>query len=444
MADQHHEPHAGGSRNPTPWLALVLVMVLAGTALFVSGFSLGRLSATTGGTGASREQLFRPFWDAYNDIVKRYVGPVDQEQLVQGAIEGLFRALGDPFSFYMTEQEYRNSLQGLSGQFEGIGAQMATQQPDGSSCTTISATCRLVVTAVLRSSPALMAGLEPGDVVLAVDGKAVTGASLDAVIALIRGPKGTTVTLTLERGATPRDMAIQRDVIQREDVTSQTLADGRIGYVQVRGFSAASADDLHAQLADLVSGGAEGLILDLRDDPGGYVEQAQRIASEFVGSGTLYWEQSARADPVPQPAASGGVATDQALRLVVLVNHGTASASEIVAAAIRGNQRGLLVGQTTYGKGTVQEFIELPGAGGYRLSVRKWLTPDQTWIHGVGLTPDVAIEPASDDPAGTDTQRDAAVELLLSPQWPLPAPTPSPAPAPTPTGASVPAAVAAC
>jgi carboxyl-terminal processing protease len=250
------------------------------------------------------------------------------------------------------------------------------------------------------------------DVILAVDGTPVLDSSLELVIPLIRGPKGTTVTLTLERAGQPVELAIQRDVIQREDVLSETLAEGRVGYVKVAGFSAAAAADLRAQLSTLIDGGVKALILDLRDDPGGYVAAAKEISSEFVATGPLYWEQSAGHDPVAEQPEEGGVATDPSLHMVVLVNGGTASASEIVAGALQGNGRAQLVGEQTFGKGTIQEFKELPGAGGYRLSVRKWLTPDQTWIHGVGLTPDVVVTPPAEPEPGVDVQLDRAIEIL--------------------------------
>lgn len=403
-------------RNRLPVLfALLVVAVVGGAALFVSGFALGRLAGATPGTSDARQDLFRPFWNAYDDVSRNYVGDIDPARLVEGAIKGIFQALQDPYSAYLTEEEYRQSLAGLSGEFEGIGVEMATRELDDEPCATISETCRLLVTRVIRGSPALTAGIIENDVVLAVDGKSTLGSSLEVVVPTIRGQRGTTVVLTIERAGQPMEVSVVRDVIRREDVRSEVLADGRIGYLKVLGFSGASADDLNQQLRALVEEHrVSGLILDLRDDPGGYVDAARKIASEFVAASPLYWEQAATGDPTPQDPLAGGVATDPSLRMVVLVNGGTASASEIVAAALQGTGRAQLVGQQTFGKGTIQEFKELPGAGGYRLSVRKWLTPDQTWIHGVGLTPDVVVElPAEPDP-GIDIVLDRAVDLLTT------------------------------
>jgi carboxyl-terminal processing protease len=433
----------GISGRPRPsrasaYVAMFLVGVVGGAGLFVSGFALGRLSGATPGTSDSRQDLFRPFWDAYNDVSTNYIGQVDPHLLVEGAIKGIFDALGDPYSVYMTEEEYLASLGGLSGEFEGVGIEMTTFEADGQPCPTISTTCQLTITKVIRGSPALAAGLLRDDVVLAIDGTSTIGSTLDQVAASVRGQKGTTVVLSIERDGSRMDVAVIRDVIQREDVVSEVFADGKIGYVKVIGFSSASATDLHDMLSDLIERDhVKGLILDLRDDLGGYVDAAQRISSEFVGSGPLYWEQTAGQEPVAQNPTPGGVATDPAVPVVVLVNASTASASEIVAGAIQGNSRGQLVGVITFGKGTIQEFKQLPGAGGYRLSVRKWLTPDQTWVHGVGLTPDVIVDGPSNAQPDVDPQLNRGVELLLEKIKASPAP--SLLPSPTPAALAAPA-----
>jgi carboxyl-terminal processing protease len=343
------------------------------------------------------------------------LGTIDQHALVEGAINGIFQALGDPFSFYMTEEQYQASLSGISGEFEGVGIELTLQDAQGQSCDSISDICQLVITKVIRGAPAVTAGLLAGDIILEVDGKALTGMTLDTVVPLIRGPQHTTVTLTIERNGARMDIPVVRDVVQREDVTSDVLAGGRVGYIKIADFSAAAASDFHDQLQQLVdTDHVVGVVLDLRDDPGGYVDAAQKVASEFVDTTPLYWEEAANQPPQAIAPIPGGVATNPALPVAVLVNGGTASASEIVSASLQGNHRAALVGQQTYGKGTIQEFKQLPGSGGYRLSVRKWLTPDQTWINGVGLTPDVVVAPAASGQTG-DPQLDRAIEVVLAP-----------------------------
>ena len=432
-AEERYARQRGGEPSrASSFLALFLVAAVGGAGLFFSGFMLGRLNGQTPGTSDANQELFRPFWDAYNDVTTNYVGEVDPHLLVQGAIDGIFQALGDPYSSYLTEEEYRSSLGGLSGEFEGVGIEMATLE-NGEGCPTISETCRLTITRVIRGSPAIAADLRQGDVLLAVDGTSTLGSTLELVVPTVRGPKGSTVTLAIERDGTELDVSVVRDVIQREDVRSEVIADGRVGYLKVLGFSSASAADLKDQLRELIEErGVKALILDLRDDPGGYVDAAHKIASEFVGTSPLYWEQEAGEEPEAKHPDPGGVATDTSIPMVVLVNGGTASASEIVAGSLQGSGRAQLVGQKTFGKGTIQEFKELPGAGGYRLSVRKWLTPDQTWIHGEGLTPDVAVElPAEPDPA-VDVVLERGIEVLLEKIDSAPAATPVPSPVPSP------------
>lgn len=424
--------------RPSTLVAIFLVVAIGGGALFVSGFALGRLAGATPGTTAENQDLFRPFWDAYNDITQNYVGKVDQHLLVEGAIGGLFTALGDPFSQYLTEEQFQQSLGGLSGEFTGVGVQLTTRDAQGHACDTVSDTCQLVIVHVVRNSPALRAGLQENDVIVAIDGSSTTGMTVDDVAGKLRGPKGTTVSITVDRAGTTQEISVTRDVIQREDVQSDVLANGRVGYLKIAGFSSASAGDFHNLLDQLINQDkVQAIVLDLRDDPGGYVDAAQKIASEFVSNKPLYYEQTSTGDPMPQQPIVGGVATNPAIPVVVLVNGGTASASEIVSAAIQGNSRGQLVGSKTYGKGTIQEFKELTGAGGYRLSVRKWLTPDLTWIHGVGLLPNVEIEPPDNQPAGQDAVLDKGIQVALDalanpsatfPPPPTSAPTPSASP----------------
>lgn len=419
-------------------LAIFLVVAIGGAGLFISGFALGRLAGATPGTSQDNQELFRPFWDAYNDITNSYVGKVDQHLLVEGAIGGLFGALNDPFSQYLTEEQYRSTLSGLSGEFSGVGVQVATLDGQGNACDTISDACHLSVIHVVRNSPAQKAGILDDDVIVAIDNSSTNGLSVDDAAGRLSGDKGTSVAITVDRSGATKDFSVVRDVIQREDVVSEVMSDGKVGYIKIAGFSSASSSDFHNLLNELVNTSkVQAIVLDLRDDPGGYVDAAQKIASEFVGDKPLYFEQSANSDPVPQQPIAGGVATNSSVPVVVLVNGGTASASEIVSAAIQGNGRGQLVGSKTYGKGTIQEFKELPGAGGYRLSVRKWLTPDLTWINGIGLLPNVEAQPPDNEPAGQDTVLEEGIQIALeelaNPSATFPAPPTYPPVSPSPS-----------
>jgi carboxyl-terminal processing protease len=410
-------PVASRSRRPSILtIAVVVVALLAGSALFMSGYTMGRQSAAEPGTPIGEDEAFRPFWDTYHTIKDRYAGgEVDRRALVEGAIRGMIEALGDPYSSYLTSDEYRDSLQGISGQFEGIGAEIATEAADGTQgCATLGPDCRLVIIAPLDGSPAQAAGLRSGDFVLAADGVSFDGLNVDAARDRIRGPKGSVVALTVQRGAAePFALEITRDIIEQEEVVSRDLADGSVGYVRLNGFSDRGATELSEAVRAHVDAGRGALILDLRGNPGGYVTAARAVASEFIGSGVLFFEEDARGERVPTEASPGGAATDPSVRVVCLIDGGSASASEIVAGALQDLGRATLVGQTSFGKGTVQQWQELTGEGGaFRLTVARWLTPDGRSIHDVGVEPDVVV-PIPDRAVG-DPTLDAALELLGS------------------------------
>jgi len=420
-----HFPPPGGpsaarrGRGALTWVGLAAVLVLAGTTLFVAGLTLGRQTALSPGTPADLQAPFQPFWDAYHAIEQRYAGgPIDEGNLVEGAIDGMFKSLGDPYSSYMNAQDYRRSLSGLSGQFEGIGATLTTLDATGTEgCSPAGPACRMTVVRPLPGSPADKAGVRAGDVVAAVDGASVDGKTVDEVVKLVRGPRGTQVILTLQRGGeSPFDLTITRDVITSVDVSTRLLANGEVGYLRIGSFSANVARDFAEQLNDLVGEkNVRRIIVDVRDDPGGFVDQARAIASQFIASGPILWQETAGALQTPLDAEPGGAATDPSIEVVVLVNKGTASASEIVAGALQDTGRARLVGERTYGKGTIQEWQVLGGeAGGFRLTVAKWLTPDKRWINGEGLAPDVTVSAADLAGAapGADPALDKAVELL--------------------------------
>ena len=281
------------------------------------------------------------------------------------------------------------------------------------------------VSAILAKSPAEKAGLLAGDTILAVDGSALDGLTVDAARDRVRGPKDTTVVLTISRGnKAPFDVSIVRGVIAQREVIDKVLANGAIGYIRVTGFSDNSATQFHTVLKADVAAGRKEVILDLRGNPGGYVTAARSIASEFLAAGPLFWEETADGTQTETDAATDpkttGAATDPAIRLVVLIDGGSASASEIVTGALHDRGRATIVGQTSFGKGTVQQWIELPKTGALKLTIAKWLTPNKTWIHHVGIVPDVVVTPPADLPAGQDPTLDKAVELLNSGASPTP------------------------
>jgi carboxyl-terminal processing protease len=408
-----------GPRRVATITAVAIIAVLAGSALFFSGWTLGQQALLTSGTPPDVAEAFQPFWDAYYAIVDRYAGgPVDQQALIQGAIRGMFDAIGDPFSKYLSPRDFQSSLQDIAGQFEGIGATIGTVDAAGNttSCNTLGSDCRLAVVEPIPGSPAEHAGLQPGDVITAVDGSSVDGLTVSSALNRIRGPRDTTVRLTILRDSgAPFEVPIVRAVIIQPEVSARDLADGTVGYIKLSGFSDNATRQFDSALAADVDGGKQKLILDLRGNPGGYITAARDIASQFLADGTIFWQEDASGTLTETTAIPGGVATAPSIRVVVMVDGGSASASEIVAGALQDRGRATLVGTTTFGKGTIQQWTQLEGDnGGFRLTVAKWLTPDKTWINGVGLTPDVVVDTAPARP-GDDPALDRALKILAAP-----------------------------
>lgn len=410
-------PAARALRRPRMLVvATAVVAILAGSVLFMSGYTMGLQASSEPGTPAAENAAFQPFWDTYHTINDEYAGgAVDREVLIQGAIRGMIASLGDPYSQYLTSVEYRQSLQGISGQFEGIGVVIGTKARDGTAgCTTLGPDCLLVVTNPLPDSPAEHAGLQAGDLILKADGLSLDGLDMNGARNKIAGPRGTVVTLTVQRGTgAPFELAITRDVVQQKEVDSRTLGGGTVGYVRLSGFNDAAADQFVDALAAHVKAGRTKIIVDLRGNPGGLVTAARKVASQFIGSGVLFWEQDAAGQQLATEALTDGVATDPNLRIVCLIDGGSASASEIVAGALQDTKRATLIGQKSFGKGTVQEWRELTGEGGaFKLTMFRWLTPNKRWIHQVGLTPDVSVTLPDPVPAGADPTLDKALEVL--------------------------------
>ena len=407
---------SSSARGPILALAMVVVSVLAGGALFVSGFLVGQRSIAEPGTPVASEQAFQPFWDSYDTILKRFaLGGETQQSLVNGAIKGMVDSLGDPYSAYLTPDQYSQGLQDLSGQFEGIGAEIGTHDAKGatSDCTTLGPNCRLVVVTPIEGSPSQKAGIKAGDVIVSVDGTSLDGLTVDGARNKIRGKKGTEVVLSIVRGtAAPIDITVVRDIIISKEVIAKDLGGGTVGYIAVTGFSDNSQAKFHEALQADLKAGKKLFILDLRGDPGGYVTAARAIASEFIKSGPIFWEQDAGGTTTETDATGDGIATDPSIRLVVLVDKGSASASEIVAGALQDTKRATIVGETSFGKGTVQQWIQLQNGSALKLTIAKWLTPDKHWIHHVGIIPDVPVTTPADASPTNDPVLNKAVELL--------------------------------
>lgn len=363
------------------------------------------LPPSTGGTPEELQTIFAPFWESWQLVHQYYVDqPVDEVQLMRGAVRGMLGSLGDEHTSYMDPQEYSDATISISGEYEGIGAWVDTGGD------------YLTIVSPMPASPAEQAGLKTGDQIIAIDGKDMTDVPPEVARLKVLGPVGSTVILTVRRAGVelPLEFSVTRAHIVVPSVEGKML-DGGIAYLQIFTFGDKTTPELKRVLTELMAQNPQGMIVDLRNNGGGYLVTAIEVASQFIGEGVIMYEQYGDGSRDTYTAHPGGLVTE--IPLVLLVNEGTASASEIVAGAIQDYGRGKLVGVTTYGKGSVQNWLPLANdQGAVAVTIAKWLTPKEHHIQGVGLAPDVVVERTEEDSAADrDPQLDAAIQLLLNP-----------------------------
>jgi carboxyl-terminal processing protease len=367
-------------------------------------------------TCAEPTEAFAVLCEAYAQIRANYVDEISDEQLVDGAVRGMVEyGLEDPYSGYLPPEQYGEALDDLSGEFSGIGAEVGMENladPDDlESCTVVTETCAMVIVAPLEGSPAEAAGLRPGDQILAIDGESTLGESVSSLVYVVRGEAGTDVTLTIRRGDEEMDITVTRAVIDLREVRSELL-EGGVGYVRLTTFTARATDMVREAISTLLDQGATRFVLDLRGNPGGFIDAAHGIASQFIPAGELLFTVESGEDVQEWRSADGGLLQSPDVPVVVLIDGGSASASEIVAAAIAEHGRATLVGEATFGKNTVQIWNDLPNGGGLRLTTDRWFTPEHSSVAPDGVQPDVEVAGPEDRNAEEDPQLDRALELL--------------------------------
>ncbi|MCL4364220.1 S41 family peptidase [Patescibacteria group bacterium] len=330
---------------------------------------------------------------------------LNSQQMVYGAIKGMVATINDPYTFFLTPDENRQAKNDLEGKFEGIGAELGLKDN------------RIVVIAPLKKSPAEKAGIRTGDFINAVDGKKTTSWTLSEAVSKIRGPKGTKIQLTLERNGKEYTVTITRDQIT---IASVDLSfDKNVAVLKLNQFG----DNTNAEWDKAVTEiktkwqakQIKGMILDLRDNPGGYLESSVYLASDFLKPGDLIVKQESTVTPSHDYVVDrDGRLLD--IPLVVLINKGSASASEILAGSLRDHKRAQLVGEKSFGKGSVQEAIDLNQGAGLHVTVAKWILPNGDWINGKGIEPNVTVLNKTDQnntvTPQTDAQLEKALELL--------------------------------
>ena len=349
-------------------------------------------------------EAFEVFWEAWAFVEEEFYGEIPADEYrVYGAIRGMVNAYGDENTAFIDPDRAAIFREDVTGSFEGIGATVRMDELG-----------RLVIAEPFVGRPAAEAGVLRGDIVVSVDGESLQGLSLYEAIGLIRGPAGTTVVLTVFRDGVgePFEVPIERARIEIEVVESERL-EGDIGYVRLTEFSRGSTGKMAEAIKALEADGAlEGLILDLRDNPGGLLDESIFVSSQFIDEGVITIEKLKGDKEQVFEAQPGGVALD--VPLVVLVNRGSASASEIVAGAIQESGRGTILGEQTFGKGTVQIPHALSNGSELRVTIAEWLTPSGKQISGEGIVPDVYVERTQENFVdGLDPQLERAIEYFL-------------------------------
>ncbi len=406
----------------------LLLIAAVAVFLFGSGYKLGEYKVTTGKvdrpnysilnaqpqSGTVKNLDFSLFWDTWNELEHKYVDnkKIDPQNMLYGAIRGMVASVNDPYTFFLTPQENKQTKDDLSGKFEGIGAQLGLKDN------------RIVIIAPLKDSPAQKAGVRAGDYVVAVDGQSTKGWTLVAAVGKIRGNKGTKVKLTLDRAGVQFTVEIVRDNILVSSVESRVEKQvscqsncSQVAYLKLNQFGENTNDEWDRAVDQIVTlwqnHQIKGMVLDLRDNPGGFLESAVYLASEFLPQGKVVVRQeSTTTESRDYTVSRQGRLLD--IPLTILINQGSASASEILGGALRDYNRAELIGEKSFGKGSVQEALDLKGGAGLHVTVAKWILPNGDWINGKGIVPKIVVDNKIADGNTLTRDNDAQLERAIS------------------------------
>jgi carboxyl-terminal processing protease len=394
-----HMPHHGKPSVTGTHLAVLLIAVVVA---FIAGTRSDLIISTVMGKKVATEQLdLTTVQSLYKELAANYDGKLDPQKLIDGAKHGMVDSVGDPYTVYFTADETKQFLSDLDGTFEGIGAELGKK--DGS----------LAVISIIDNSPAQKAGVMGGDFIAKVNDEDTTGWSVEQAVKKIRGQKDTSVKLTLIRKSqsTPLEISIKRDTITDPSVKTEITSDN-IGIIRITRFGQTDTATLaRAAAAEFKTKGVEGIVLDLRGNGGGYLQSAQDVASLWMKDKVVVSERSG--GTVTDTLRTHGDAPLSGVPTIVLVNGGSASASEILAGALNDNGAAKLVGEKTFGKGVVQDVLTLGDGGSLKVTIASWYTPNGKNISKEGITPETIVTMSDEDfTAGRDPQKDRALEML--------------------------------
>jgi len=393
-------------------IVLAVIIVALGAGLFGGGFYIGKKSVVCD-TCAPSDVNLSLFWEAWNMLKEKYAKQEDlkTQDMIYGAISGMVNSLKDPHTVFMNPTDSKKFLEDVTGSFEGIGIEIGVKKG------------QLQVIAPLKGTPAEKAGLRSGDKIIKINETMSADISLDEAVSIIRGPKDTEVTLTIMRDGwdEAKEFKIKRGVIQVPSLDWKLISSatgkedkaGDVAYIPLYQFSENVDSDFAKIAFKILNSPAEKIILDLRNDPGGYLQRAQDIAGWFLEKGQIVTTEDFSGKEPQIVYRAQGNSEFENYPMVVLINQGSASAAEILSAALRDNRGVKLVGEKSYGKGSVQELENMSDGSTLKITVAGWLTPKGTQINEIGLEPDVKVEMADKDyQEGKDPQLEKAIEII--------------------------------
>lgn len=366
--------------------------------------------ATAAVDGQTDLQRLKPIADVMKLIEDKYVKDVEPEKLIEGAIKGVVESLGDPYSVYMNETEFQDFIASINGSFSGVGMVLSVDER----------TNDIIVVSPIEGTPAQRAGILPKDIIVKVDDIELAGKSLDEAVKLLRGEKGTKVFVYIKRQDNEDLLKFE---LVRDDIRVTTIKheiiDDNVGYIKITSFDSQTYDEFKAAVDSLQKQGIKGLILDLRNNPGGSLYESVRIADEILGKGMIVYTEDRNKNKLEEYYSDNNRIS---LPLVVLINENSASASEIVAGAIQDHKAGILVGTKTFGKGSVQEIEPFQNGTGIKLTIARYYLPSGRSIDGIGVEPDIEVELGEgispfDIPREKDSQLLKALDIVKSPTY---------------------------
>ncbi len=401
--EHHRETKSHHRTEKTISWTNIILLISVGVLLFGFGYKYGQVRAanpTTPSANSMFGNVFEPkksekaskidfvlFWDVWNKVEQKFVddSKIDATKMYYGAIKGMVASLEDPYTFFLTPEENKKSKDDLGGKFDGIGAQLGLREG------------LIVIVAPLKNSPALKAGILSGDILYKVDGESVQGWTLNQAVSKIRGERGTVVKITIIRNSDEKTFDITRDQIKVDSVelSYENGSAGQVAIIKVNQFGESTNSEWDAAVSEVnnryAGGQIKGLVLDLRDNPGGYLESSVYLASEFLPVGSMVVKQESTVDGNKEyKVRRTGRLMD--IPMTVLINQGSASASEILSGALRDYDRATIIGEKSFGKGSVQEALDLSKGAGLHVTVAKWILPKGEWINGKGIMPQIEVK----------------------------------------------------